>query len=110
MSRYVSRIEPIDLSPLVVNALERISVRMKVPLELVPTLDEENQPYLCVADSALGLDAFALRREHLFDEMQAQLAMLWQEYACAPDRELDAAARVLKARLHARMENCYADG
>jgi hypothetical protein len=106
----VSRIEPIDLSPLVVNELERPPLRMREPLELVPTLDEESQQYLCVADAALGLDAFALTREHLFDEVQAQLAMLWQEYACAPDSELDAGARALKAALLARMEDAHAAG
>ena len=106
----VSRIEPIDLSPLVVTELERLPVRMKEPLELIPSLDEESQQFLCVADAALGLDAFALTREFLFDEVQAQLAMLWQEYACAPDSELDAAARVLKAALLARMEDIHAEG
>ena len=106
----VSRIEPIDLSPLVVTDLERLPVRMKEPLVLVPSLDEESQQYVCVADTDLGLDAFALTREYLFDEVQAQLAMLWQEYACAPDGELDAAARVLKAALLARMEDAHAEG
>jgi hypothetical protein len=106
----VSRIEPIDLSPLVVIELERPPLRMKEPLELVPTLDEESQQYFCVADAALGLEAFALTREHLFDEVQAQLAMLWQEYACEPDSELDAGARALKAALLARMEDAHAEG
>ena len=100
----VSRIEPVDFSPLVVTELEKLLVRMKTPLELVPVLDEESQQYLCVSDSALGLDAFALTRDHLFDEVQEQLSMLWREYALAPDEELDDGARLLKARLHARME------
>lgn len=106
----VSRIEPIDLTPLVVTDLEQLTVRMKEPLELTPSLDEESQQYLCVADAALGLDAFALTRNQLFDEVQAQLAMLWQKYACAPEDELDAAARVLKAELLARMEDTHAAG
>ena len=105
----VSRIEPIDLSPLVVTELERLPVRMKVPLELVPSLDEESQQYLCVADTSLGLDAFALTRDQLFDEVQAQLAMLWQEYACAPDGELDHEARELKLGLRAALEDANAE-
>lgn len=100
----VSRIEPVDFSPLVLTELEKLPVRMKAPLELVPVLDEESQQYLCVADRSLGLDAFALTREHLFDEVQEQLCMLWQEYGCATDEELDDEARLLKVQLHARME------
>lgn len=105
----VSRIEPVDFSPMVVTELEALPVRMKTPLVLVPVLDEESQQYLCVADSDLGLDAFALTRDHLFDEVQEQLCMLWREYALASDEELDDAARLLKARLHTRMEESRAE-
>jgi predicted ATPase len=97
---------PVDGSPFVVTELEKLPVRMTPPLELVPVLDEESQQYLCVADSDLGLDAFALTRDHLFDDVQEQLCMLWREYALAPDEELDGAAIRLKARLHARMVEC----
>jgi hypothetical protein len=110
MIRNVSHIEPLDGSPLVVNELNRPAVRMKEHLEPVPTLDEESQQYLRVADVALGPRAFALTREHPFDEVQAQLAMLWQEYARAPGSELDAEARLLKAALLARMEDTHAEG
>ncbi|MEI6415036.1 MAG: hypothetical protein WCP34_12360 [Pseudomonadota bacterium] len=105
----VTRIEPIDLSPWVINELESMPVRLKAPLELIPVLDEESQQYLCVEESSLGLSAFALNREQLFDEIQEQLAMLWKEYACAPDADLGDQARALKIRIRARMEEvCHA--
>lgn len=72
-------------------------------------LDEESQQYLCVADSGLGLDAFALTRVHLLDEVQEQLCTLWRDYALPSDEELDDAARLLKARLHARLEESRAE-
>lgn len=104
----VSRIEPVDFSPLVIRELENIPLRLKAPLELVPTLDEESQQYLCVTETTLGLDAFALTREHLFDEVQEQLCMLWQEYGRAPEAELDHTARPLKVTLGGRMEEAHA--
>jgi len=101
----VTRIEPLDLSPLVITALEALPVRFKQALELTPILDEDSQQYLCVAEPSLHLDAFALNRENLFDEIQEQLAMLWQEYALADDADLDDEALKLKTTLHSLMED-----
>jgi len=108
----VNRIEPIDLSPLVIADLETAAVALKVPLELAPALDDESQQYLCVEDPLLGLNAFALNRDQLFEEIKEQLVMLWHEYACAADADLDDEARALKARLLSSMEvrNAQAQG
>ncbi len=100
----VTRVEPLDLSPLHITELDRLPVRMNEALELTPVLDEESQQYLCVEDQSLGLNAFALNRAQLLDEIQQQLAMLWTEYACASDDALDDDARALKRRLLDRME------
>lgn len=105
----VSRIEPLDLSPLVITDLEANGLALRAPLEWTPTLDEDSQQYLCIEDPSLGLNVFALNREHLLAEVQEQLIMLWHEYACAPDDELDTEARVLKSRLHAAMEAANAE-
>ncbi|MFZ4703567.1 MAG: hypothetical protein ACOYMG_26290 [Candidatus Methylumidiphilus sp.] len=100
----VTRVEPLDLSPIHITELDRLPVRMNEALELTPVLDEESQQYLCVEDQSLGLNAFALNRAQLLDEIQQQLAMLWTEYACASDDALDDDARALKRRLLDRME------
>jgi hypothetical protein len=84
--------------------LETLPARFHEPLELTPFLDDDSQQYLCVAEPSLCLDAFALNREQLFDEIQEQLAMLWHEYALADDAVLDDEALKLKAALNARME------
>jgi hypothetical protein len=99
----VTRVEPLDLSPFHITGLERLPVRMNEALELTPKLDEESQQYLCIEDQSLGLNAFALNRAQLLDEIQQQLAMLWTEYACASDDALDDDARALKMRLLDRM-------
>lgn len=101
----VTRIEPLDLSPLVFSELDSLPVRFREPLELVPELDDETQQYLCVTCSQLNLHAFALNREQLYDEVQEQLAMLWQEYARADDTELAEDAAALKAVILTMMED-----
>lgn len=100
--------EPFDLSPLLISGLEKIPLRFKRPLELIPCLDEESQQYLVVEEPTLAINAFALNRAQLFDEIQEQLAMLWQEYACAKDSELTREARELKSVLLSKMESCHA--
>ena len=105
----VSRIEPLDLSPLAITDLETSGLVLREPLEWTPTLDEESQQYLCIEDRTLGLNVFALNREQLLAEVQEQLIMLWHEYACAPDDELDPEARELKVRLRAALEDANAE-
>lgn len=98
----VTRIEPVDLSPMVIVEIDDLGVRWRAPLELTPSLDDESQQYLCVSEPLIGLNAFAHTRELLFDEIHEQLAMLWSEYAMADDSELDDGALALKRELHAR--------
>jgi hypothetical protein len=98
----------IDLSPLLITEVDAISVRFKEPLELTPYLDEESQQYLVVEEPTLAINAFALNREQLFDEVQEQLVMLWREYACAEASELTIEAQQLKQVLLSKMEYCNA--
>ncbi|WP_295401591.1 hypothetical protein [uncultured Thiocystis sp.] len=105
----VSRIEPLDLSPLTIADLETSGLALRTPLEYIPTLDEDSQQYLCIEDPTLGLNVFALNREHLLAEIQEQLIMLWREYGCAPDDDLDTEARALKVCLHAALEESNAE-
>ena len=92
----------LDLSPLLITSIEQHSLQFKEPLILTSVLDDSQQ-YLCVADEAIGLDVFAINRPLLIDEVQEQLAMLWSEYACCNDSELDNSALKIKHNLLARI-------
>lgn len=100
----VTRVEPVDLSPIVITGLESLALTMRRPLELLPTLDEESQQYLCVSEAEIHLDVFAQTRDALFDEVKEQLAMLWKEYGRADAGSLDDEARGVKQALNELME------
>jgi len=100
----VSRIEPLDLSPLIITTVPSLGLRLRLPLELCPSLDDDSQQYLCVALPSIGLDVFALTREQLFEEVHEQLAMLWTEFALESDERLDSEALEIKRNLHQLME------
>jgi len=100
----VTRVEPVDLSPIIITGLESPSLSMRRPLELLPTLDEDGQQYLCVSDERIHLNVFAQTRDALFDEVKEQLAMLWREFAGADDDSLDVEARAVKLALNELME------
>ncbi|HWW68479.1 MAG TPA: hypothetical protein VN089_00910, partial [Duganella sp.] len=70
------------------------------PLIFSPSLDESQQ-YFCLSAPQLGVEVFAETRQKLLIELEAQFAMLWREYALAPDNELDALAIMLKTNLRA---------
>jgi len=96
----VTDIRDLDLSALVIDTVRHGGLALKaVPaLTLEPVLDDTKQ-LLCIEQSELGVDVFAPSRETLLAELHEQLAMLWQEYAQAPDEGLDAHARLLKQTL-----------
>ncbi len=103
----VNRIEPIDLSPVILteSPLSDGSIlRMATPLELDVSLDDESGQYMVVEDSRLGIHAFALNRELLMDELEDQIRMLWAEYAKAADNELDEESQARKRALLAAFE------
>lgn len=99
----VTDIRDLDLSALVLDSIRHRGLTLKaVPaLTLEPVLDETRQ-LLCIEQGELGIDVYATTREALLAELHEQLAMLWQEYAQAPDDDLDAPARLLKQALLAR--------
>lgn len=73
-------------------------VRARTPIELDVFLDESRQLY-CVENALIGISTCSSTREGLFDEVESQLAMLWQEYALASDGELDGPAPAMKQAL-----------
>ena len=100
----VSDIRDVDLSPLEVSTVRHgaLSLRVAPTLSLEPGLDEGKQ-LLCLDFPEFDLSVFSATREGLLAELHEHLAMLWQEYALAPDSELDAPARQLKQALLARL-------
>lgn len=94
----VTRIEALDLSPLVITKLPN-GQALLAPMSLEPVLDEDSQQYLCIEQTEIGLSAFGLNREILFSEVHEQLSMLWQEYALEEDSNLDPQALALKSAL-----------
>jgi hypothetical protein len=67
-------------------------------------LEEESGQYLEVREDSLGIFAFALNRELLVDELEAQIQMLWTEYALADDESLAEDALKLKRSLQEAIE------
>lgn len=100
----VTRIEPVDLTPIIVPGIEALGLELMEPLELQPSLDTESQQFLVVSHSDIGLDVFAQTRDLLIDEIQEQMAMLWLEYACADSETLDVTAQALKNNLRRLMK------
>lgn len=96
-------IRDLDLSPLILDTIHVGDLRIQAspPLSVEPALDDTQQ-LLCVEQGGFGIDVFASSRELLVMELNEQLAMLWREYALAPDTELDDKARVLKQALLTR--------
>jgi hypothetical protein len=99
----VTDIRDLDLSPFVLDSVQfgGLTLNVSPALALEPKLDDTKQ-LLCVEDLEVGLDAFATSRDLLFVELNEQLAMLWREYALAPDAELTTRAIARKQALLGR--------
>lgn len=99
----VTDIRDLDLSAFMFDTVRHGTLTLKAmpTLILEPALDDSKQ-LLCIERDELGIDIYAPTRETLLLELHEQLAMLWQEYAQAPDEELDATARRLKQALLTR--------
>jgi hypothetical protein len=101
----VTRIDVVDLSPLVLEEVElgeRV-LKFDQPVVLHPSLDEETGQLYVVEDPDLGLDAFGYTRDELLDEVNSQLLTLWDEYANEEPDKLTASARRLRDRLRTRI-------
>ncbi len=97
----VTRIEPIDLSPMVFDCLElngRV-LRFSPKLVVEPVLDEETSQLLVIEDETLGIHVYAQNREILVDDLTTELFFLWDEYAQENSEKLTAKAQALKAIL-----------
>lgn len=101
----VTRVEPVDLSPMTFDRIEWEGRRLRVdpPLTLVPTLDEDSGQYYTLIDAELGLDVFATTREEAADELVEQMLFQWDAYALETPGKLTPGARRLRDALLKRM-------
>jgi hypothetical protein len=101
----VTRIEPVDLSPLVFGTIEVGERQLKAGPELrfTPHLDEESEQFYVVEDATLDLCVHAPTREELGDEIAVHLLLAWDEYALADPQTLTPKAQELRQALRARL-------
>lgn len=94
----VTRIEPLDLSPIVLHevSFNDRNFRFRRPLQLTPELEPEGKQLLTVENPQLGINVFAYSREALLEEISEQIAFLWDDYALSEDDSLTPEAIALK--------------
>jgi hypothetical protein len=97
----ITRIEPLDLSPLLLRELRSNKRRFifKRPIELLPELEPENKQFLVIEYEKLGFFVYANTREGLVTELSSQISVLWDQYGDADDELLTPEAQTLKAAL-----------
>ena len=104
--KNAQQVEPLDLSPLTLDAVSEGALSLVVigkPLELAISLDEETEQLLTVDDPELNLRVAADTRDELVAEVHIHLAFLWREYALEEPAKLSPAAQRLRLRLLARL-------
>ena len=101
----VTRIEPVDLSPILIREIpwHNKKLHLKMPLLLTPQMDDDTEQLYIVEEPEIALHVFSYTREDLIHEINEQLAMVWEEYAVTTD-ELAKDARTLQAKLRATLE------
>lgn len=104
----VTSVVPVDLSPISISTFSVDSTAIGTvdgqPIVISPKLDEDSHQVFVVEDESLGLDVFASTRDELVSEIQAQLSVLWREYALENDSKLTDSAIALKNRLLAKFK------
>ena len=101
----VTRVEPVDLSPMTFDSIEWLGRRLSInpPLILEPMLDEESGQLYVLYDNELGIDVFARTREDVADELAEQILFQWDAYALETPERLTPGARRLHDALLKRM-------
>lgn len=109
----VTRIEPVDLSPFVVEPISIQAGRYLVPksrIEVTPELDvTTTQLFVAVLDK-LEVSSFGETREQMIDSLSHDLAFLWEEYVEEDENLLDEYALELRLKLLGYFENREASG
>ena len=101
----VTRVEPIDLSPMTFDRLEWAGRRIVIdpPLSLEPVMDEDSGQLYTLAEPGLGIDVFAQTREEVADELAEQVLFQWDTYAQEQPERLTPGARRVAEAIRARM-------
>ena len=101
----VTRVEPIDLSPMTFDRIEWLGRQLVFdpPLTLEPTMDEESGQLYILTDESLGIDVFAQTRENVIDDLAEQLLFQWDAFALEDPERLTPGARRLREALRSRM-------
>lgn len=97
----VTRIEPVDLSPINIREVtgHDKKLRLIMPLLLTPELDEETKQLLVVEEPQIGLHVFAYTRDELIHEINEQMLMMWDEYVNVSEDDLASDAQELQRKL-----------
>ncbi len=102
----VTRVEPVDLSPINIREIQTHDkkLRLKTPLFLTPEMDEETKQLLVIEESQISLHVFAYTRNELIHEINQQLLMMWDEYLNVSIDELALDAQKLREILFEKIE------
>ncbi len=102
----VTRVSPVDLSPLTFDHIDWLGRRLIIdpPLVLEPIRDKDSGQLYLLIDNDLGIHVFARTREEVADELAEQLLFQWDTYAVEAPENLSQGARWLKEQLIARMK------
>lgn len=102
----VNRIEPVDLSSIMLKEVnyQNTKLRLKNPLRLTPFMDEESSQLFVVENSNINLYVYAYTRKDVIHEINEQIVIMWDEYVKANTDELAKDALDLREVLLNRLE------
>ncbi|WP_445245766.1 hypothetical protein [Microcoleus sp. OTE_8_concoct_300] len=102
----VTRIEPVELSPIILREISWLERKLicKNPLRLIPKMDEDTSQLFVVEEPNIGLHVFAYTRDDLIYEINEQIVMMWDEYAKASVEDLASDAQHLRKQLLNQIE------
>ncbi|MEO0683579.1 MAG: hypothetical protein AAFY76_00680 [Cyanobacteria bacterium J06649_11] len=108
----VTRIEPLDLSPIILREItweDRI-VYLKEPLQLKPELDEDTKQLLIATKPGITLHSFGYTREDLIHGINEDVIVMVDEYYYEDDEKLAPDALALKYKLHSIIDSIEEKG
>jgi len=102
----ITRIEPVDLSPIFLREVswQDRNLICKNPLILTPEMDEETSQLFVIEKPEIDLYVFAYTRDDLIYEINEQIVMMWEEYVESDIEGLASDARNLRQRLLNQIE------
>jgi hypothetical protein len=101
----VYRVAPVDTSPMVFDRVHHKGRTFLAvpPLKLDLSLDQESEQYYVAEDKDLGLSVYAQTREQVSEDVAAQIAFNWDQYAQEAPEKLAKGALCLQAAMLKRV-------